>query len=1695
MPTPVEVSRDWRREPRRGPRRVRRLKFGLAWVSLFTFTALLMWVSTWLSPPRPTRLVLLGAGYQDNLAAPHNVYGWQSLADLAELTRADGLFSFWGARLLRLPHGPLQVWSNTAWDQALADVPQRSVVLYFTLHGATDEAGPFLFTADVDGAGEPKHRLRLTAVLDRLAKLPPQKQKVLLLDCTQMMANWRLGVLANNFAAQLKQIEPQISAVPNLVVLCASDEGQRSWVCDEWRQTVYSHYIIEGLKGAAADLENDGRINAWELHRFARASVGDWVQANRAAAQTPILLPSGEEGRRRASQIDLAVARRDYQPPSPHGVPEFQLPADLAPAWERHYQLSRQSPPPAAYAPQTWRIYQDTLLRYEQLVLAGDREWAVRLERQIQELATRIERSRTLDLASLSNTLTMPAAAGYQTPWQPEEVELAASELWNAPAVEAAPKWLALQARLAHDDISRQLLRLKLCDWLLERAAEDPETHLAGATRLLNVIGDPLRPRPAEAHYAVMLRRDMPEGNVTSEHSELLRAGLSVRRLAEQAALAVHEQGHPYSEFFWDILAPQIERADVNRRAGEDLLLASPHQWAQARQQLEAARTGYLAALDSGRQIQTALQTRDDVLCMLPYYTRCIAHWLENPANVTVADELRSGGKAATSATERDDELVRLLIQLWQQTHELCTRLDDLVPEQAIRSTAGVAAAEAVHENPSADPQWRNLAEQAALVHRSYEDARGRLCAWWQELSSAEVPSVWHEADAALLVPHRDPQLRMKLIVNKRRTSRRLFIETAQQSWRRTKSQRDQIAGNETAAARTSPPAAARQQGELALSVLGPRWFDACNVSPKETFEQVQHRLDVYQVEEQWQASLARAGDQIAQRWRLLPVAINKLVASAGGAPRTEALQLLERAERLTRLADGPEAQALAGDPVTACRRLRMQDLLLWQARRTLADHWYSEDPQAAPYFRLAGSIWLGDAQQLDAHVKAVAAMRQKYTEAKPLSLAGCERLQFTTQLRQEVTYRLDGGCASAAGFPVVWVVPAAELDIEAPTPGQRQVRQVGASSAASLITCTLGRRNLQKADTSLPQAAAMEATSLSVRGLFRGQQLAITTPVELYAAAETTAAVLPLPQRGSLAVRADARLQEQFGQAHGTIVVVLDCSGSMGPPNGESFGKATKFAEATAALRQVLARLPRGATVSVWAFGQAVGAQKTADPPESSIRRVQDPIRWNGQDAAQLEQVMARLEYPALEPWNESPIVRAMLAAKADLTSAGGFRTLLVLTDGMDNRFEKSAMTSQKADIGAALRTAFDGSGIAVNVIGFKVAQTEAAHAQRQFAIVESFDPPGKFITVDQAESLANALDAALRQQLHYKVENYDRTPLADSPPDGLDVSSSRAGDRWFPGGLKPGSYRLRIAGEQRTAEATIHQGDLLLLRLSESAGQLGLSRLNWSREDFPWKPHVENARWRLSLMQNQRTAEGALRMLVSLEQLAGDGDGALEQLRPREAWLELTTREPNARTIISRWRPVTGYPAAVWSADAPAWPMAAEGVTPARPRVRLWFNAEQEAPAAATLRRHHDFMALSDLAGRAVRVSGDEVTIEAVGVERHLVETRPGVRQPQSCLVVRISHPTDKRVWARVRGLHLAGQEHRYYSAIGSYSGLFWPVTSDEAELALANISLISLNDFQQAAQLRGGLLELSDLPPPAPDDLPPRAPLELP
>src|SRR5262249_46459327 len=248
--------------------------------------------------------------------------------------------------------------------------------------------------------------LRITEVLDVLAKLPEGTKKLLILDATQGSGPLRL-MLHNDFSRHLRALDERIEKIPNLVVISSTDVDQVSWSSEEWRSTAFGHFVVEAFKGAL----QSPRVRADQFFDYVRDKVQRWSWDNRDAVQTPILLPS-KGGRERAHAMEVILGKPDYTPstPSPAGRDEEKLRA----LWEGCEKLAEAVPPPAAYSPHLWRQYRDRLLRYEQLTRAGASDGVLTAAAgKIAALKGEIEKAQRPGLLnSTYSALPMPAVLG-----------------------------------------------------------------------------------------------------------------------------------------------------------------------------------------------------------------------------------------------------------------------------------------------------------------------------------------------------------------------------------------------------------------------------------------------------------------------------------------------------------------------------------------------------------------------------------------------------------------------------------------------------------------------------------------------------------------------------------------------------------------------------------------------------------------------------------------------------------------------------------------------------------------------------------------------------------------------------------------------------------------------------------------------------------------------------------------------------------------------------------------------------------------------------------------------------------------------------------------------------------------------------------------------------------------------------------
>ena len=1615
---------------------------------------LTIWVSTWLRLPRRVDLVLVGAGYETNLGMPTNLWGWIGLQDFVRLGDPNGGEATWDRSLIKV-HGPQLLSSPAILNKTISQTSSPTVVVMVAAHGASDANGPYIIPQNIDPIGDiSSNVIRVQDLINQLNQLPSATHKLLMLDTTGLEECATLGVLENEFAESIRKLESKIAAVPNLTVICASDIGQRSWPCAPWRQTVFGHYLVAGLEGRA-DFDHDGRVSGSELGRYVINRVEQWSWSNREVAQSPFILPSGEEGQRRGDALTLSYVRGQ---PAPDRRPlvswKGSLP-QIETAWKTYKNLCDRLPGPQVYSPYMFRRYRDLLLRYEELILSGQADVAATIKVQLDDLEVAIDRIRTIPISSAINTLSMPAAIGDCRSNENQAVTWL-NEIWSVNGKKFDDAWGQIRSQAGTNDLG--YVRLPIMSALLDRVAADPATTLPRAVDLVHRIADPRAPLPAEIQFMMMLARDLPPNALKGASIDLVREALRTRQMAEQVAMSVKDNAYSYSIEIRPWIESEVEQADLKRRLAEDLLFATnaseqPRAWAN----IEEAQQIYRAAESRANLLRQAYSTRDRAFSQLSFYSHWISHRLP---------------RAGSSPIKSNNMDLELVIGLWKKSHEL---------ESAL-----------LHDKSNSSRSTDRIQQLTLDIQSGIDDIQRVYIDHCEGLLRLQLPEACREIESARQVPFPSPALRKLLLSHEDEVSQKLISESLQSG------QIDVVA---TTTNSESHYAFGQRVGKLILAQLDPTWFDTISGDGSESYEMVDQRLVALMQESNAADSLIAAGMEIRRRLIAMPSQIHSLQQSYLQGDSLGATAAIEEADRLNRAASG----ALAVDPVVRptewLRKHRLQQLLLWQAERTVEDHWFAEDPAAAPYFRVTGDRYTADAGSLAANAgerQRVTQMETYVDKPNAIIIEGSDQVYLTSEETLGVDYRLHVGADTNVpqGIPVVSIVAGPELQLATPAPGTRQLEPITPGGSDAVVSCTISSPLVAAAEKTPVQTPPPTTSTLQIDGLFRGQRLQKTTKIRIQTTPEISVTEAPASSRGSLAVALAPGLNDALGTSDASIAIVLDASGSMGPMPGVNFSSTTKYAEATKALEQVLRGLPNGVTLSLWVFGEAVGSDKTTDAPEKTIRRIQAPVTWDHTNESQVDDLMARIHYPAVEPWNESPIVRAMVYAKQDFAKSTGPQSMIVITDGHDNRLATDVtLNPQGQDVATFLLETFGNTNIEVNVVGFQVESNQADVAKQQFEAIRYFRRPGKWYTASNANELVAALQSMIRPQMRYLVERENSVLVSGMAKNGIVMSPPGSELHWLSSGVPAGGYLLRLAQKPAISSNVVFEpGDLLIARLTTSQQQPTFQRSVFAADQYPWKPFIEKSGWRISVLQNQSVEGDRLAMLVALERLVTPGESTLQLVRPRQVWWEVSPQGSESSMLAQEWTSSHAFPAPCWNLSAGPWPKQSTTQQAATPTVRVWWSPDLPANPSLRLQQGVDFQTFADLRGRMIEIDDRPVRIEQISVETHEVPTDTGKRELIPCLVVRLSHSPQAMIWAGIRGRGFQGREHRYFTSPGRYTGLFWPGTEPTAGGQI-ELELFSLDGFKQEAQTRNNFVEIRSLSTPDPNDAPPKAPISLP
>ena len=395
----------------------------------FLAAVLVLIILIW--PPASVGVVLIGAHYADNLLIPHNILGWRVIEELEALARTPPRWALFRPAGLELIGDLHTLDQADDWDKVIKELVKRgfknqTLLMVLALHGGSDSEGAYLLP---DKMARPEERLDLVHVIKSMGKLPPEKQKILVLEAAQVQSNWRLGMLHNDFARRLEGLEPEIRKVQNLWVLSAAGVDQRCWTSEGLGHTVFGHYLLQALRGQVAG--RDGRLTLDQLRRYLSTNVRNWVWNAREAIQEPVLLPGGRRPSRSKGEVegpkqspdqktmrDASISRPasevflasvDNSPGQSTQEPSVK---DLRASWAGFASLDALIPHPATYSPRRWREFRAGLVRYDELVRAGA---SARITEPIHSRIVRlkgiIERDCFLKetLSSAENNLAMSA--------------------------------------------------------------------------------------------------------------------------------------------------------------------------------------------------------------------------------------------------------------------------------------------------------------------------------------------------------------------------------------------------------------------------------------------------------------------------------------------------------------------------------------------------------------------------------------------------------------------------------------------------------------------------------------------------------------------------------------------------------------------------------------------------------------------------------------------------------------------------------------------------------------------------------------------------------------------------------------------------------------------------------------------------------------------------------------------------------------------------------------------------------------------------------------------------------------------------------------------------------------------------------------------------------------------------------------
>ena len=229
--------------------------------------------------------------------------------------------------------------------------PDSTVLIFFAGHGAQRvggfEPGEYLCPVEADWYNLRNTTISKDELTTALGAIPSERLVVLLDACHSGGMGQARGALAMQGLKEglSEQTYSQLSAGEGRVVIASCRPDEVSWELDDMRNGLFSHYLLAGLRGEAAD--RDGAVRALPLFSYLSRQVS---QHPSPQPQNPLLKTETSGDIILCQTAPVVDEPEALTPSTPESVPEPQPTPPTAP---QPSARERPEPQPVISSPST----------------------------------------------------------------------------------------------------------------------------------------------------------------------------------------------------------------------------------------------------------------------------------------------------------------------------------------------------------------------------------------------------------------------------------------------------------------------------------------------------------------------------------------------------------------------------------------------------------------------------------------------------------------------------------------------------------------------------------------------------------------------------------------------------------------------------------------------------------------------------------------------------------------------------------------------------------------------------------------------------------------------------------------------------------------------------------------------------------------------------------------------------------------------------------------------------------------------------------------------------------------------------------------------------------------------------------------------------------------------------------------------